>query len=474
MLSYSVPPSLKLRRAGKAVLPWNSNSLDWRIQMLERYTRPEMADLWLREERKLEYWLKIELAFLVARVEHGDIPKQAVIFIRDNAKINVVRMKEIEDEVQHDMIAFVKMIQESLTAAGNSQYNQRFHELLTSYNTEDPAMILMLRGATELILQQLTRLRDALRTRAQEHKYTYMIMRSHGQFAEPSTFGALCLVFANAIARSIRRIEVVYHEDLIDANLSGAVGSYGEIDPSLEEHAAALVGLLPAKAETQILQRDRHAALLSAIAIAGASIGQMARTFWEMCRSEVGELQEPRKAKQRGSSAMAHKKNPIGLEQLIGLPRLLRANAHAAIENIETPEARDISQSSVERHIFPDSTGLLHYMAFRAANIVEKLVVVSERMKHNLEVETRGVWAGQPIRTALMSAGMDYDTAYEYVQSMSFQAIDQKRHLRDVMESAQISISSVLDIQKINSCFDYREYVGRGIEHIYKVNGLAD
>jgi len=447
--------------------------------MLARYTRPEMAHLWLREETKLEYWLKVELAFLEARAERGDIPRVAYEAIRDNAKINVARMKEIEAEVDHDMIAFVKMIQESLINAGVGEHKERFHELLTSYNTEDPALILMLRVAVEHILLELGKLRDALRAKAVEHRATFMIMRTHGKFAEPSTFGHLLLVFANSMARSIRRLEAVYHEDLIEANISGAVGSYGEIDPALEQHTATLLGLRPALAETQILQRDRHAALMSAIAIAGASIEQAALTFWEMCRSEVGELEEPRKPKQRGSSAMAHKINPIGLEQMKGLPRKLRGDAHVAIENIATPEGRDISQSSVERHILPDTTALLHYMAVRMTNLVKGLVVFPDQMKANLRTATLGMWAGQPIRTALMRNGIDYDAAYEYVQAASFAGVKAKNHLKSLMSIRPLSeqdnrtAEQVIGKETLDKCFDYEAYVGRGVEAIFAANGLA-
>ena len=441
--------------------------------MLVRYTRPEMAQLWLREETKYECWLSIEVAFLSARAKHGDIGAEVPDLVMRNAKIDLTRMKEIEDEVGHDMIAFVKMIQESLVAAGLGQYKERFHELLTSYNTEDPAMVLMLRAALDYILDEMTKLKEALVARAFEHKHTYMIMRTHGQFAEPSTFGHLLLVFASALGRSLSRIEHCLETELIHGNISGAVGSYGEIDPALEEAALAEVGLRPARAETQILQRDRHAEVLSVLAIAASSIEQMMRTFWEMCRSDVGELQEPRKKKQRGSSAMAHKKNPIGIEQLMGLPRLLRGYAHAAMENIATPEGRDISQSSVERHIFPDATSLLHYMAYRATKIVEGLVVFPERMKHNLMIQTHGTWAGQPVRTALMRAGVDYDTAYEYVQTASFQAIDRGIDLSICLSDLPLSEADarnglgILGPEIMAKCFDPAEYVGRGIEHIF-------
>ncbi len=446
--------------------------------MLKRYTKPVMLDLWDREETKFEYWLKVELAFLHARATRGDIPMTAFEAIRDNAKINVARMKEIEEEVQHDMIAFVTMIQESLVAAGVGQHKERFHELLTSYNTEDPAQMLMLNKAVEYIIDELQNLRRALRDLAAKHMDTYMIMRSHGQFAEPSTFAHLVLVFDQAIERGIIRLAACRDNDLSDGNISGAVGSYGEIDPELEKEALRLLGLKPAKAETQILQRDRHAALLSSLAIVGSSIGQMCRTFWEMCRSEIRELQEPRSARQKGSSAMAHKKNPIGLEQLMGLPRKLRGDAHAAMEDIETPECRDISQSSVERHILPDVTSLVHYMAVRATGIVRGLVVFPDRMTYHLEVATRGTWAGQPVRTALMGAGVEYETAYRYVQAASFEAMDRERDLLEVVtnrplsETDQRTAAIVLGTEKLAKCFDYREYVGSGVRHIYKANKL--
>lgn len=442
--------------------------------MLARYTRPEMQELWGREETKLEYWLSVEAAWVRSRAQRKDIPIEVFQAIRDNAKIDVARMKQIEAETQHDMIAFVMMVQESLTAAGVGQHKERFHELLTSYNTEDPAMVLMLRKAVLYILEELDKLEMALTERAREHKYSYMIMRSHGQFAEPSTFGHLLLVFANAISRSIRRLRYVYDLDMNEANISGAVGSYGDIDPELEGDTARFLGLKPALAETQILQRDRHAALLSAIAIAGASIEQLARTLWEMARSEVAEVQEPRGRKQKGSSAMAHKKNPIGIEQLMGMARLLRGHAHAAMENIATPEARDISQSSVERHIFADSTSLLHYMAIRATNLINGLVVFPERMKENLEIGTFGTWAGQRVRTALMRKGIDYNAAYEYVQKASFEAISMREPLTKRLMKMAPAVSSILDEGELEKCFDYKAYIGRGIEHIFKVNGLAD
>jgi adenylosuccinate lyase len=446
--------------------------------MLDRYTRPEMLELWARPETKFEYWLKVECAWNDARAERGEISWAAANAIRKHAKINVLRMKEIEAKVQHDMIAFVIAVQESLDDAGVGQYTELFHERLTSYNVEDPAMVLMLRKALEYILLEMTKLLAALRKRAKEFKYCYMIMRTHGQFAEPSTFGHLLLVFADAVRRSIRRLEMVYHHELIEANISGAVGSYGEINPALEQHTATLLGLKPALAETQILQRDRHASLMTTIAIAGSTIEQMCRTFWEMMRSDVRELQEPFGKGQKGSSAMAHKKNPISTEQGQGIPRLLRSNAQAAMENIATPEGRDISQSSVERHIFPDATSQLHYLAIRATNLVEGLVVFPDRMKENLEVGTQGTWAGQRVRTALMRSGVDYHAAYGYIQNMSFKALDEKRSLhvlvsKYLLPSYNQTAQQILGQAELAELFDYKSYVRSGIEHIFVANDLA-
>ncbi len=441
--------------------------------MLSRYTRPEMRELWVREETKFEYWLQVELAFLWARESRGDIPRGVYEAIQNNAVIDVYRINEIEEEVQHDMIAFVKMIQEGLQRKGIGQYAAYFHQLLTSYNVEDPAMILMLRKALDLIDHELAKLRDALLKKANEHKNTYMIMRTHGQFAEPSTFGHLLLVYERGIQRAMNRINLVMENELSDGNISGAVGSYGEIDPALEAIALKQLGLNPAMAETQILQRDRHAFVLSALATAGGTIEQMMRTFWEMMRLEVGELQEPRSAKQRGSSAMAHKKNPIKTEQLQGMPRLLRGSLVAAMENIATPEGRDISQSCVERHIFPDATSQLHYMAVAATKVVEGLVVFPHKMKENLEIGTHGTWAGQPVRTALMKAGIDYDTAYLYVQEASFAAMQSQRPLLNLLMSRLIpgtdskTALDVLGEGKLRSCFKPEDYVGKGVDHIF-------
>ncbi|MDD5110447.1 MAG: adenylosuccinate lyase [Patescibacteria group bacterium] len=445
-------------------------------QMLKRYTLPPMRELWLREETKFERWHEVELAVLFARAQKGEISMEAYTAIRAHARIDVGRIEALEAVLVHDMLAFIGCIQESLDAAGVGQYRGEYHKYLTSYNVEDPALILILRQAAELILTELVALQRALENKAREHQWTLMVARTHGQYAEPTTFGHLLEVYACAVGRSIRRLRTVRDTELTEGNISGAVGNYADVDPAIEEPALAVLGLHPAEAETQILQRDRHAMVLSVLAVAASTIEQICRTFWEMMRSDVGELREPRKSKQRGSSAMPWKKNPVFTEQLMGLPRLVRAYAEVACENVATPEWRDISQSSVERHILPDATALVHYMASKLASLVNRLEVFPDRMGKNLEA-TRGVWAGNRVRNALLEAGVDPNVAYEHVQRCSFQAVDQGLPLYQALEQGQFAVepldaegrtaADIIGKERLASFFDARTYIERGIKHIF-------
>lgn len=438
--------------------------------MLTRYTLAAMRHLWGREETKFEFWLKVELAILKARVQLGDLSLEAFNAISKNANFTVARINELEAMYDQDMIAFVVTVQESLAGAGVGEFASELHKGVTSYDIEDPALILMLKEANALVLEELRKLKDALLQKAKEHRWTLMIARTHGQYAEPTTFGQLLLVYAEAVQRSIARIE---QAELNEGKISGAVGTYAGIDPEIELVALRELGLTPARAETQILQRDRHAAYLANLAVVAATIEQMCRTFWEMMRSDAHELEEPRSERQRGSSAMSHKKNPILTERLMGLSRMIRACAHVAMENVATPEARDISQSSVERHIFPDATSLVHYMASRATNLVARLVVFKDRMRENLEHRTYGVWATQQVRVALMDAGVSYDAAYVYTQQAAFNAIKRGVHIREVFSEILISREDprtaidVLGERELVKCFDADSYVRAGIEVIF-------
>ncbi|TSC76777.1 MAG: adenylosuccinate lyase [Parcubacteria group bacterium Gr01-1014_33] len=441
--------------------------------MLKRYTLPEMENLWVREETKFESWLEVELAVLWARMKLGDLSQEAYVAISINAKIDVKRIAELEVEYDHDMIAFIVSVQEALVVAGAGQYKEEFHKGLTSYDVEDPALVVTLRRAANLIRIELEKLVDVLLEKAFDYKWTIMIARTHGQFAEPTTFGHLLFMFTEAVKRSLNRLDQVEERELKEAKISGAVGSYAGMNPDIEREALEFLQLLPARCETQILQRDRHAAFLSVLAIAASTIEQVCRTFWEMMRSEVGELEEPRGSRQRGSSAMAHKKNPILTERLMGLPRLMRAYAHVAMEDIATPEFRDISQSSVERHILPDATSLLHYMARRMMNLVKNLVIFPERMKENLEIVSCGVWATQQVRNALMESGVSYDVAYEYLQQTAFDAVRSRTSLLEILRIRTIlgddrTAESIVGEQKLRQCFDAELYIKDGINYIVR------
>jgi len=440
--------------------------------MLDRYTLAPMKKLWGSEATKFQYWLKVELAVLKARVELGDLSQEAYEGIARHAAFDLPRIAELEAEYDHDMIAFIVCVQEYLERAGVGQYKEEFHKGITSYDVEDPAVVLMLREAAKLILEELGKLQEALSQRAREHQWTLMIGRTHGQYAEPTTFGHMLLVFAAAVRRSISRIQEAYERDLGEAKISGAVGNYAGMDLRIEAIALGHLGLRPAVAETQILQRDRHAAFLATLAIAAGTIEQMCRTFWEMMRSDVRELEEPRRTNQRGSSAMAHKKNPILTERLMGMARLVRAYAHAAQENIATPEGRDISQSSVERHIFPDATSLVHYMASRATGLVGRLTVFSDRMQWRLENGTQGVWAGQQVRVALMERGISYDAAYEYVQRTSFEAVARGVSFVEMLSQMPFADGrtawDIVGEEALKNCFDAISYVRGGISRMFE------
>jgi len=446
--------------------------------IIKRYALPPMQALWLREETKFDHWLAVELAVLEARERLGLAPQGTFQSIADHAGFKVERIHEIDAEIQHDLIAFTTAVHETLTAAGVGHLKEQFHNGVTSYDIEDPAMVLILRKAVRLDINALRSLEQSLRRKAAEHQWTWMIMRTHGQFAEPSTFGHLLLVFAEEIRRCIAKLETLMDTDLSEGKVSGAVGSYAGLNPAVEQIALEVLGLRPARAETQILQRDRHAALLCTLAVCGGVIEQIAKTFWVMMRSEVRELREPRKPKQKGSSAMAHKRNPIFTEQLMGMPRMLRADALCALENVATFEGREISQSNVERHIFARSTTLMHYMATKLAGLVDGLEVFPERMLYNLTQESLGVWAGQRIRHALEDAGFDYETAYRLIQTASFKAESRREHLRSILQNQDImslveesrdgrTVKEILGAEHLQELFDHEVYARYGIEFIF-------
>lgn len=445
--------------------------------MLKRYTLPPMDKLWGRPETQFEGWLDVEIAAMRARAALGELPEQAyqaLVQFREAVTIDVERIRALERLYGHDMIAFIEAMRELLVAAGTDEAARQFHIPFTSYDIEDPALILGLREGTAEILKAFHRLEEALARRAREHQWTLMIGRTHGQYALPTTFGCLLMVFRQEVRRVIRRLTFAIELELSEGKMSGAVGAYGDINPEIERLALGYLGLEPAAAETQILQRDRHASLLTTFAVAAGTIEHMCRVFWELMRSEVRELEEPRTEKQRGSSAMPWKKNPILTERLQGMARLIRGYAVAALENIATPDWRDISQSSVERHIFPDATAVLYYMAAKAAELVEGLVVRKEQMFETLNVRSCGVWAGQRIHDALIEAGVEPNAAYEYVQGASFRVVESKLHLylearqAHISDTDQHTAEEIVGAERLQQLFDPLTYISRGVEHIFR------
>lgn len=439
--------------------------------MLRRYALPEMRQLWPEDEsEKYNYWLKVEIAVAEARNRLGELPREGFLAIRDHAKVNVRRIEELDGIYEHDMIAFIETIQESMEEVGVGKWKNEFHKKLTSYNVEDPAMVLMLRRACELNLNELNKLVSALQSKALEYRDTIMIARTHGKYGEPSVFGHMLLTHSEEIKRCRDRMEGDLRISLSEGNISGAVGVYGGIDPSIERQALRILGLKPAVAENQILQRDRHAEFISHLSIAAGAISRIAFTFWLMMRDDTGELEEPRKAQQRGSSAMAHKKNSILCERILGLKDVIHVYALLAKLNMTNPEFRWIAHSSVERHIFPGVTALTHYIANKMTFIVENLLVFPENMKFNLS-RSYETWASQPVRNALMDAGMSYREAYLLLQNTSFEAFKDQRSLKDILIGLGIGDKApvgILGWPKFNACFNLKRYIQEGVDYIFR------
>ncbi|MDD2646831.1 MAG: adenylosuccinate lyase [Patescibacteria group bacterium] len=441
--------------------------------MIPRYTPKEVRGFWT-DRTKLKYWLKVELAALWARMKLDEISAECYKAICRHAGFTLKRIGELEAISDHDLAAFVDCVRETLCQKGvKRQRAEEVHKRLTSYDTEDPALMLMLIKVGRLIVEALQKLEDALLVKAQEYKWTLVTARTHGQAAEPTTFGKELLVFAYAVRRAKERLEWSIEHDLRYGKMSGAVGTYAGMNPELETLACQRLGLKPALVSTQILQRDRHAAFLANLVIATSTIEQIARTFWVRMRFEVMELQEPRRPKQKGSSAMPHKKNPILTERLIGLARVMRGYLQTALENIATHEDREISQSGPERIILPDATTLALYMTQKITSIVSRMKVFPERMRENLDM-SQGTWAGQRVRYALVEVGVPDAVAYELVQRASFEAVSQRKPLAKVLwamplsESDQRRPGDIIHGAAYRNLFDPQSYIKDGVETIFE------
>jgi adenylosuccinate lyase len=387
--------------------------------LIKRYTRPAMGRIWT-EDNKYRCWLQVESAASSVLAEDGVIPQSAADAIAHKASASAERILQIETEVKHDVIAFTTAVAESLKAQGLGEESRWLHYGLTSNDIVDTAQALQVKEASALICRDIETFLVVLKRRAIEFKHTPTIGRTHGIHAEPTTFGLKFLNWYAEMHRNLRRFEAAA-EDMRVGKLSGAVGTFGHLKPEHEERICERLGLNPAPVATQVIQRDRHAAYIGTLAIIGSTLDKIAVEIRHLQRTEVREAQEYFSEKQKGSSAMPHKKNPITSEQISGLARVLRGNSQAALENVALWHERDISHSSVERVIFPDSTVLTDYLLAKTTDLLDRLLVYPERMKKNLESTGGLIFSGQ-LLLDLAEAGMLREDAYRLVQSHAMRA----------------------------------------------------
>lgn len=424
--------------------------------MISRYTHPEMGGLW-SDEHRYRTWLKVEIAAAEAMADHGLIPVDAARAIRERGAFDVARIDAIEAVTKHDIIAFTTAVAEHVGPEA-----RWLHFGLTSSDVLDTALALQLQDACDLILKRLDALRAAVRTRAMEHRRTPIIGRTHGVHAEPMTFGLKLAIWYAEIGRDISRVQRA-RATVSVGKMSGAVGTYAHLDPGIERAVCAKLGLEAAPVSSQVIQRDRHAELMSALAITGASLEKFALEIRGLQKTEIGEVEEPFDKGQKGSSAMPHKRNPIGCEQIVGLARLLRGNLGAALENVALWHERDISHSSVERIIFPDSFIGLDHMLRRFTRIVAGMVVYPDRMMRNLEL-SRGVVFSGSVLLALASRGVSREQAYEWVQQNAMRSFDEGLDFRDLLRQDR-ALTRVLPAAELDRLFD----LGHQLRHVDEV-----
>jgi adenylosuccinate lyase len=431
--------------------------------VIDRYTRPAMGRIWT-DENKFRCWLEVESAASAVLAEDGVIPAAAAEAIATKASFSLARIQEIEAEVKHDVIAFTTAVAENLKAQGLGEQSRWLHYGLTSNDVVDTAQGLQVKEASGLIRSGLLALLAVLKRRAIEFKQTPTIGRTHGIHAEPTTFGLKLLNWYAEMERNLARFDAAA-EDMRVGKLSGAVGTFGHLKPEHEERICARLGLKAAPVATQVIQRDRHAAYISTLAIIGSTLDKIAIEVRHLQRTEVREAQEYFSEKQKGSSAMPHKKNPITPEQISGLARVLRGNAQAAFEDIPLWHERDISHSSVERVIFPDSTILVDYLLAKTTDLIDRLLVYPERMKRNLESTGGLIFSGQ-LLLDLAEAGMLREDAYRLVQAHAMRAWKEDLVFRDEV-ARDPAITKLLSSEKLARTFDYTRQLGN-VDAIFK------
>jgi adenylosuccinate lyase len=426
--------------------------------MIRRYTHPEMGRIW-GDQRKYETWLQVEVAAAEAMARAGIVPAEAARDIRERGAFDIARIEAIEEVTQHDVIAFTTAVAEHVGPSA-----RWLHFGMTSSDVIDTAQALQMREACDLILRGLDGLMQAVHTRAEEHRRTPMIGRTHGVHAEPMTFGLKLALWYAELTRDVARMRRA-REVISVGKLSGAVGTFAHLPPEVEADACRSLGLEPAPVASQVIQRDRHAELLSALAITASSLEKFALEIRGLQKTEIGEVEEPFAKGQKGSSAMPHKRNPIGCEQIVGLARLLRGNAVAGFENNALWHERDISHSSVERVILPDSFIALDHMLRRFTRIVSGMVVYPERMRENMD-RSRGVVFSGTVLLELAQRGVSREQSYEWVQRNAMRAFHEQRDFKELL-LADADVGRVLKPAEIEHAFDLNAQL-RHVDHVFE------
>ena len=431
--------------------------------MIDRYTRPEMGALW-SEEKQYESWLDVELAACAAWSEIGAIPPEDVETLYAESSFDVDRIHEIEKETKHDVVAFTRAVSETL-----GPEKKWVHYGLTSTDVVDTAYMVRIKKANSLLRTQIDRLIETLAAKAREHKHTLTMGRTHGVHAEPTTFGLKMARFYDEMTRHRERFDRAAEEMRV-GKLSGAVGTFAHIPPEVERLTCERLGLRPAPISTQILSRDRHAHYLGVIAGIGSSLEKMAVEVRHLQRSEVREVEESFGSGQKGSSAMPHKRNPVGSENISGCARLLRGYMVSEFENVALWHERDISHSSVERVVLPDATILLHYALHRFSGIIDRLVVKANRMRENME-KTYGLYNSQRLMLKMIDKGLTREEAYDRVQPLAMRAWEEERPFQEIVQNAE-PITEVLAAEDIGDAFDPSYHI-RNVDRIFDRVGLG-
>ncbi len=432
--------------------------------MIERYTLPEMGRIW-SQENKLNNWLKIEIAACEGWAALGKIPTADLEKIKSKASYNLQRCREIENEVRHDVIAFLTAVAENL-----GEESRYIHMGMTSSDILDTGLALQMRDAADIILQGMEALRKAIAEKACRYKYTLNIGRTHGVHGEPTTFGLKMALWYDELGRNLERLKQA-REIISYGAISGAMGNFAHLDPRVEEYVCRKLGLTPCPVSTQIIQRDRHAQFMTTLAVIAGSLEKMANEIRNLQRTEILEVEEPFRQGQKGSSAMPHKRNPMMSERVAGLARVVRGNAMAALENMALWHERDLTHSSVERVIIPDSCILLDYMLNKFTTVVSGLLIYEDQMMENIN-RTRGLIFSQELMLILLGKGILRDEAYRLVQRNAMQSWSEGLDFKELVLKDQ-EIMNHISTQELQQAFDLNIYTAN-VDYIFRRCGLED